>query len=68
MDGNQEDNNINGNNVVNTILKSNGKILGKYFAIFRSMFYHWTQKKIFKSIHKGFIAKDSFNIVYWHKK
>lgn len=32
-----------------------------------SILYPWPRKKIFRrSINRGFVAKDSFNIIYWH--
>lgn len=37
-------------------------------AVSGSIFYPWPHKKIFRRItNRGFVAKDSFNMVYWHK-
>lgn len=64
MGGNPEDDNINENNIFNIILKSNGKILGKYASCIWKCILSLACKKILKSINRGFVAKDSFNIVY----
>lgn len=61
-------NTINGHTIFNTILKSDGKIPGNMPNVSGSIFYPQSHKKICRSTSRGFIAKDSFNIVYWHKK
>lgn len=44
------------------------KIPGNMPNVSGSIFYPQSHKKICRSTNRGFIAKDSFNIVYWHKK
>lgn len=45
------------------------KFQGNMPAVSGSTFYPWLHKKIFRRIiNRGFVAKDCFNIVYWHKK